>query len=129
MIRTAIITSVFALVTSSIVLAEDREASILNLGFEDEYFHKTDMNMSPREYEEIYSRNKRFVLNNLRSYSENALELIGIPEQGIHFMGAALGLAFGDQRLTLIKSKMLALEVKNVRDSERTLYLGVNLDW
>ena len=77
----------------------------------------------------MYNRNQKVVLNNLRSYSENALESIGIPEQGINLMGVALGLAFSDSRLNLNKSETLALEIKDARDSDRSLYLGINLDW
>ena len=77
----------------------------------------------------MYSRNQKVVLKNLRSYSENALESIGIPEQGINLMGVALGLAFSDPKLNLNKSKTLALEIKDARDSDRSFYLGVNLDW
>ena len=87
------------------------------------------MSMSLREYDDISNRNLRFLRKNLRSYSENALAVIGMPEQGINLMGAALGLAFNDSRLNLNKSKTLALEIKDVSESDRTLYLGVNLDW
>jgi hypothetical protein len=123
------ITSAFLLVASSIVHAEDREYSFLNLEAEQQNLHRVDMSMSLREYEDISSRNWRFLRNNLRSYSENALAIIGMPEQGINLMGAAMGLAFNDSRLNLNKSKTLAIEIKDVRDSDRTLYLGVNLDW
>lgn len=129
MVRTMAITSAFLLVASSIVHAEDREYSFLNLEAEQQNLHRVDMSMSLREYEDISSRNWRFLRNNLRSYSENALAIIGMPEQGINLMGAALGLAFNDSKLNLNKSKTLAIEIKDVRDSDRTLYLGVNLDW
>ena len=129
MIRTMAITSAFLLVASSIVHAEDRGYPFLNLGAEQQHLHRVDMSMSPREYDDISSRNLRFLRKNLRSYSENVLAIIGMPEQGINLMGAALGLAFNDSRLNLNKSKTLALEIKDVRDSDRTLYLGINLDW
>jgi len=131
MTRTITVVLAFLLATSSIAHAEDREFSLPNLGFKPyEYQHSIDMNMSLQEYEEIYSRNQKVVLKNLVSHSENALELIGIPEQSINLMGAALGLAFGDPRLNLNKSKTLTLELKDVTDSERaSLYFGVNLDW
>ena len=129
MVRTMAITSAFLLVASSIVHAEDREYSFLNLEAEQQNLHRVDMSMSLREYEDISSRNWRSLRNNLRSYSENALAIIGMPEQGINLMGAAMGLAFNDSRLNLNKSKTLAIEIKDVRDSDRTLYLGVNLDW
>ena len=129
MIRTTTIVSAFLLTTSSITHAEDRESSLPNLGLEQQYLQGTYMNMSLQEYEGIYGHNQRFVLKNLRSYSENVLESAGIPEQGINLMGAALGLVFNDPRLNLNKSKTLSLEIKDVRDSDRSFYFGVNLDW
>jgi len=130
MMRTTTIVSAFLLATSSLAHAEDREPALPDLGLKShEYQHNVGMSMSLQEYEGMYSRNQRVVLNNLRSYSENALESIGIPEQGINLMGVALGLAFSDPKLNLNKSKTLALEIKDARDSDRSFYLGVNLDW
>jgi len=129
MIQTMIVVSAFLLATSSIVHAEDRDSSLLNWGYEHQHFQRADMNMSPREYEETYSRNRRFVSNTLGSYSKHTLGLIGIPEQGVKVMGAALGMVINGARLNLNKSKTLALELKDVSDSDRTLFFGVNLDW
>ena len=130
MMRTTTIVSAFLLATSSLAHAEDRESALPDLGLKShEYQHSIDMSMSLQEYEGMYSRNQKVVLNNLRSYSENALVSIGISRQSINLMGVALGLAFSDPRLNLNKSKTLALEIKDARDSDRSLYLGVNLDW
>ena len=129
MIRTITVVLVFLLATSSIVHAEDRESSLLNRGYKHQQFQRADMNMSPREYEETYSRNRRFVSNTLGSYSKHTLGLIGIPEQGVNVMGAALGMVINGARLNLNKSKTLALELKDVSDSDRTLFFGVNLNW
>lgn len=130
MMRTTTIVSAFLLATSSIAHAEDWESALPDLGLKShEYQHSVDITMSLQEYEGMYSRNQKVVLKNLRSYSGNALESIGIPDQGINLMGVALGLAFSDPKLNLNKSKTLALEIKDARDSDRSLYLGVNLDW
>jgi hypothetical protein len=135
-IRTITVVSAFLLATSSIVHAEDRESSLVNLGlkpyqwgFERQQMYGVDMNMSPREYEEIYSRNRRFVRKALMSYSKDTLESIGMPEQGVNLMGTALGLVINGPRLDLNKSKTLALEFRDAGDPERALYLGVDLDW
>ena len=85
--------------------------------------------MSTREYEETYSRNRRFVGDPLGSYSKPTLGFIGTPRQSVNLMGAALGMVINGARLNLNKSKTLALELKDVSDSDRTLYFGVNLDW
>ena len=136
MIRIITVVSAFLLATSSIVHAEDRESSLVNLGlkpyqwgFKRQHLHTVDMNMSSEEYEENYSRNRRFMRNSLVSYSKDALESIGMPEQGINLMGTALGLVINGPRLNLNKSKTLALEFRDVGDPERALYLGVDLDW
>jgi hypothetical protein len=130
MMRTTTIVSAFLLATGSLSQAEDRESALPDLGPKShEYQHSVDMTMSLHEYEGMYSRNQKVVLKNLRSYSENTLVSIGIPRQGINLMGAALGLAFSDSKLNLNESKTLALEIKDARDSDRSFYLGVNLDW
>ena len=129
MIRTITVASAFVLATSSIVHAEDRESSLLNWGYKYQNFQRVDINMSNQKYEETYSKNRRFVTNTLGSYSKHALELIGIPEQSVNLMGAAVGMAINGARLNLNKSKTLALELKDVSDSDRTIYFGVNLDW
>ena len=129
MIRIIIVVSVFFLATSSIVHAEDSDSSLLGLGYKHQYFQRADMNMSAREYEETYSKNRRFVSNNLRSYSIHTLGLVGIPEQGVNLMGAALGMVINGAKLNLNKSKTLALELKDVSDSDRALFFGVKLDW
>jgi hypothetical protein len=135
-IRTITVVSAFLLATNSIVHAEDRASSLVNLGlkpyqwgFERQQMYGVDMNMSPREYEEIYSRNRRFARKALMSYSKDALESIGMPEQGVNLMGTALGLVINGPRLDLNKSKTLALEFRDAGDPERALYLGVDLDW
>ena len=129
MIRAITVVSVILLATSSIVHAEDGESALLNWGYKQQHFQRADMNMSTREYEETYRRNRSFVGNTLGSYSIHTLGLIGIPEQGANVMGAALGMVINGARLNLNKSKTLALELKDVSDSDRTLYFGVNLDW
>ena len=129
MIRAITVVSVILLAASSIVHAEDGESALLNWGYKQQHFQRADMNMSTREYEETYRRNRSFVGNTLGSYSLHTLGLIGIPEQGANVMGAALGMVINGARLNLNKSKTLALELKDVSDSDRTLYFGVNLDW
>jgi len=129
MIRTITVASAFVLATSSIVHAEDRESSLLNLGYKHQNFQRIDINMSNQKYEETYSKNRRFVTNTLGSYSKHALELIGIPEQSVNLMGAAVGMAINGARLNLNKSMTLGLKLKAAGDSDRTFHFGVNLKW
>ena len=137
MVRAITTVAIFLLTTGSVVHAEDRAPSFPDPGIkscESEiqqlYFHSVDMNISPRKYEEIVSRNRNFVYKNLRSYSKDVLDMIGIPEQGGYLVGAALGLAInGGTGLDLNKSKTLALEFKDVDKPERSLFFRINLDW
>ena len=131
MIRAITIVSVFLLAASSIIHADDREASLLNLRFKQQQMHRFDRNMSHQEYEAISKYNKRFVRKTLRSYTNGALDILGVSEKAVKLIGTAVGLANNKGgRLNLNKSKTLSLELKNVGDSERTLlYFGVNLDW
>lgn len=130
MIRIVTIASVFLLATSSVVRSGDRDASTLNLVLKQRNLHRIDMNLSPREYEEISDRNRRMVLKNLKSFSGSTLESIGIPKQGINIVGATLGAVYNNgTKLNLNKSKTLALEVKDMMGSDRALFLGVKLGW
>ena len=129
MIRIIIVVSVSLLVTSSILHAEDRESSLLNFGYKQRHLQRADINMSLQEYEETCSRNSRFMINTAGAYSRNALELIGIPELGIHLIGNALGVAINGARLDLNKSKTLGLELNGVANSGRALHFGVHFDW
>jgi hypothetical protein len=114
---------------SSTVNAEERGALLLNISQDQENFHSTDSSQSLQEYEEISTHNRKFVLRNLASYSEKALELMGISEEGIDIMGTAFGIAFTNSKLHLNKNKSLVLQIKDATDSERTLQLGIELHW
>ena len=87
------------------------------------------MHMSNQKYEETYDKNRRFVTNTLGSYSKHALEIIGIPEQSVNLMGAALGMTINGTRLNINKSMTLGLKLKDAGDSDRTFYFGINLKW
>ncbi len=126
--RTSLI-SVFVLAASSAVCAQDRGPSSTRQGVDRYQWRTVDANMSSDEYETAYRRNLRLVRNTLKSYSKDALASMGVPEAGINFMSAAVGLAVHDARFHLNKSKTLALELKDVANDDRTLFLGVKVDW
>jgi hypothetical protein len=132
MIRTITVVSAFFLATISIVHAEDRGSSLPDLGYKpDQYQYRSrvDPNMSLEEYEEIYSHNQKFALKALMSYTNDTLESVGIPEQGINLMGAAIDFAVNGPRLDMNLNKSLSFELKDVDISDHALYFGVNLDW
>ena len=130
MIRMVTIASVFLLVTSSVVRSGDRDASTLNVVIKTRNLHPIDMSLSPQEYEEVTGHNRRVVLKNLKSFSGNVLKSIGVPKQGIDFVGVTLGAVYNNgAKMDLNKSKTLALEVKDMMGSDRALFLGVKLGW
>jgi len=86
--------------------------------------------MSTQEYESIYRHNQRLVDKTLRSYSKDALEVIGIPKSVGYHVGAALGLVVNDgTALNLNKSKTLGLEFKDVSKPQRALHFRIKLYW
>ena len=135
MIRTIIITAAM-LLTHPAVHAQDNSGTILGTGpespqwgFRQQQLQGVDMNATHDEYETLNKRNQKILENTLRSYSNNTLKSIGMPEQGVAFVGSAVGLLTQGMKLNLNESKTLALELKDVNDSEPTLYFGVTLDW
>lgn len=135
MIRTIIITAAM-LLTPPAAHAQDNSGTIPGTGpephqwgFRQQQLQGVDMNAAPDEYETLIKRNQKSLKNTLRSYTNNTLKSIGMPEQGIALVGSAVGLLTQGVKLNLNESKTLALELKDVNDSERTLYFGVTLDW
>jgi len=127
--HTILLLSVLYLATGSVAHAEDRMSSFPDLGFKQQHLYSADTDLSAHEYEEVYSRNRSIVRNNLQSYSRNIHEFTGMPEQGINLMGAVLGFAVNGTKLNLNKSKTLALELKDTVRSKRAIYFGLKLEW
>ena len=135
MIRSIIITAAM-LLTHPAVHAQDNSGTISGTGpeshqwgFRQQQLQGVDMNATHDEYETLTKRNQKILENTLRSYSNNTLKSIGMPEQGVAFVGSAVGLLTHGMKLNLNESNTLALELKDVNDSEPTLYFGVTLDW
>ena len=86
--------------------------------------------MSAGEYKGSYRHNQRIVRDFVKSYSESTLSSIGIPKTGVKLMGAAAGLAAGqDARLYLNKSKIMALELRDATENDRAVFFGIKMDW
>ncbi|HYQ71653.1 MAG TPA: hypothetical protein VET88_06970 [Gammaproteobacteria bacterium] len=130
MIRTVSIASVFLLATHTVVHAEGWDATSLDHAVKQDSLQGFDRGMSHTEYEEATGHNRKLVLRNLKAYSRNTLESIGVPRQGVNLVSATLGMVYNNgARLNLNKSKTLALEIKEPIDSDRALFLGVRLGW
>jgi hypothetical protein len=124
------ITSAFLLTACCSLYAADRGS--------DSFGHKPDRHewqsvsgdMSQDDYRYSYRHNQRIVRNFVKSYSESTLTSIGVPKTGVKLMGAAAGMAAGqDAKLYLNKSKLMALELRDATESDRALFFGFKLDW
>jgi hypothetical protein len=86
--------------------------------------------MSTGDYRHSYRHNRRIVRDFVKSYSESTLTSIGVPKTGVKLMGAAAGVAAGqDAKLYLNKSKIMALELKDATEDDRAVFFGIKLDW
>jgi hypothetical protein len=120
---------VLLLAASSSVCAEYPVASGTDHEFERRPWRTVDANMSPNEYRDTCRENQRLAQDTLMFYSKRTFTSIGVPEAGIEFMGAAVGLAMHDARFHLNKSGTVALELKDVADKDRTVFLGIKMAW
>lgn len=120
---------VLLLAARSGVCAEYPVASGADREFERRAWRTVDANMSPHEYRDTYRENQRLAQDTLMFYSTRTLRSIGVPEAGIEFMGAAAGLAMRDAKFHLNKSRTVALELKDVADNDRTVFLGIKMAW
>jgi len=117
------------LAASSAVGAQDWGPAPTGRGVDRNQWRTVDANMTNEEYQTAYRNNLRLVRNSLKSYSKGTLVSLGVPEAGINFVSAAVGLAVHDARFHLNKSKTMALELKDVAGQDRSLFLDVEFNW
>ena len=86
--------------------------------------------MSDQQYRNAYRHNQHRIGKFLKTYSENTLLSIGVPKTGVKVIGVAAGLATNrDATLYLNKSRILALEFKDVTNDDRAMFFGIKMDW
>jgi len=125
-----IITSAFLLAACCSVCAADRGSETSGHKPDRHEWQTVSGNMSAGEYRNSYRHNQRIVRDFVKSYSEGTLTSIGVPKPGVRLMGAAAGLAVGqDARLYLNDSKIMALELKDATEDDRAVFFGIKLDW
>ena len=125
-----IVTSAFLLTACCSVCAADRGSETSGHKPDRHEWQTVSGNMSAGEYRNSYRHNQRIVRNFVKSYSESTLTSIGVPKSGVRLMGAAAGLAVGqDARLYLNDSKIMALELKDATVDDRAVFFGIKLDW
>ena len=95
----------------------------------EEHWRIVTPDMSPHEFREATRNNQRLVGDTLKTYSENVFTSIGLSKKNINYVGAAIGLAVQDARFHLDDKKMLALEIKDITDGDRAVFVGINMDW
>jgi hypothetical protein len=120
---------VWFLTASSALCAGSPGAFAADREFERRPWRKVDANMSAHEYRATYRKNQRVARDTLVFYSKRTLRSIGVPDTGIEFMAAAVGVAMHDARFHLNESRTVTLEVKDVTDKDRALFLGIKMDW
>ena len=129
MTRPPIFVPVFLLIVSSALYAEDRQPALLDLELTQRSLFDVDINNSPNDNEILYQRNRRYLRDALKTYSQQALSLIGVPNQTVNMMGATVGFVINGAKLHLNDSKTLAIELKDVTTHDPALYFGYKLAW
>jgi hypothetical protein len=125
-----IIASAFFLTVCNYVCAADRGSESFGHKPDRHEWQTVTGDMSAGEYRNSYRHNQRIVRDFVKSYSESTLTSIGVPKSGVKLMGAAAGLAAGqDARLYLNKSKIMALEFKDATEDDRAVFFGIKMDW
>ena len=131
LIRISTIISVLALLASAQLHAEDAVFSIGKSAIDKpDHWQTFSAGMSDQQYRNTYRDNQHRIGKFLKSYSENTLLSVGIPKTGVKVLGVAAGLAANrDATLYLNKSKILALQFKDVVNDNRTMFIGIKMDW
>lgn len=125
-----IITATFLLSASCLIYAADRDSESTSQKPDRHAWQSVSGDMSAGDYRSSYRHNQRIVRDFVKSYSESTLTSIGIPKTGVKLMGAAAGLAVGqDARLYLNKSKIMALELRDATEHDRAVFFGIKMDW
>ena len=131
LIRISTTISVLALLASAQLHAEDAVFSVGKSAIDrPDHWQTFSAGMSDQQYRNTYRDNQHRIGKFLKSYSENTLLSVGIPKTGVKVLGVAAGLAANrDATLYLNKSKILALQFKDVVNDNRTMFIGIKMDW
>jgi hypothetical protein len=86
--------------------------------------------MTVDEYRQASRNNQKQIRHFVTSYSESTLLSLGLPNKGIHLMGAVVGAA-ATQNATLYLNdeKSFAIDIKDAAQDDRAIYFGFKLDW
>lgn len=130
LIRLSATISVLALLASAQLHAEEAIFSVGETGKDKLHWQTYSSDLSDQQYRRISRQNQRQLRNFAKSYTENKLLSMGVPETGIKVMGVAAALAANrNTTLYLNKNHFLALEFKDVTNDNRAMFFGFKVDW
>lgn len=86
--------------------------------------------MTETEYRRAYRNNRGQIQNFIEDYSESSLTSLGLPRKGVHLIGAVAGAAITqDATFYVNKSKLMAVEIRDAAEDDRSIFFGLKVDW
>jgi len=92
-------------------------------------WHSYQNQMTVDEYNQSFRKNRQHMRTYFKSAAKNAFSTVGIPDRAVGYMGAAIGLATRDSRFNLNESKSLSLELMDLAQDNRGIFLGYRTNW
>jgi hypothetical protein len=130
MFRVVALSTVIFLAAATSTLADDNSVELPSLGGSQPVgWQDVSSQMASQEYGEAVRNNKRAILGAARSYVEGQLKYMGLTQEGVRYTGATIGFLLEGARYHLNKSKTVALEVREVVENNRAMYLRYKLGW
>ncbi len=112
------------------VLADDTRFTLPSLGDQETArWHSVDGSMAQNEYGQAVRHNKRIIQRATRNYLEGGLISMGASKKAIEITGATVGFLVDGGKLNLNDSKTFSLEVRDVVDNDRGMFLKYKLNW
>jgi hypothetical protein len=89
-----------------------------------------DAEMSPTEYRDAVRENQKLARRLVKSYSNETLTAVGVPDAGVTALGVAAGLAIdGDATWHLNESRTMAFSLDDVVSDDRALMFTIKKHW
>lgn len=130
MLYTKAAAMVFSVAMMPPVFADDSHFALPSLGDQESArWESVDSSMARNEYGQAVRHNKRIVQRAARNYLEGELVSMGISKQAVGVAGATVGFLVDGGKLNFNESKSFSLEVRDVVDNDRAMYLNYKLNW
>lgn len=118
---------VLATTLVSACIVSNAQSTELSAGFQD--WQSFENQKMADEYNQSAYQQRKKLQSNLKSAVEHSIQSIGISETSVRYMGAAIGLATQDTVIHLNDNKTLALELMDVSQSDRGVFVGYSTSW